>query len=180
MCYAKPGPRCTSHARNQLIAAQVAYATDRSFENFEKLKVAQAEYDMTPGGQRELLKTIMKDGDETGLLNTRLTYGRQMRLLALAAIKTDDQGDNDNHAEQTERNKQLDAIRESNTPSAERLALIERYITSVNEPGMKEHSLRELSRIRSMLQHPTARNENTPVLTEIIDEELNKHPSSTL
>lgn len=177
MCYAKPGPRCTSHARKSLIAAQLAYTSVRSFENFEKMKIAQADYDMTPGGQRELLKTIMQDGDETGLLNTRLTYGRQMRALALAAIKSEDQGDNDNHTEPSEHEDRLAKIRSQNNESTQRLLLIEKYIGSINAPGMKDHSLRELGRMRSMLSHPAARNEDSQVLTELITKALEKNES---
>lgn len=49
MCYAKPGPRCSKHAREKLIKA-------RATENKEEIEQAMREYYLTPDGIREVEK----------------------------------------------------------------------------------------------------------------------------
>lgn len=67
MCYPKPGPRCSGHARDQLQKAKAAVnrpeSTDEDIENYIS---AREEYYMTPAGMRLLRKKIdtLPEGSE--------------------------------------------------------------------------------------------------------------------
>lgn len=50
MCYKKPGPRCTAHAKEALRRAAAAFVADpTSFDGYSNLRLAQNAYDQTPG-----------------------------------------------------------------------------------------------------------------------------------
>lgn len=54
MCYPKPGPRCSAHARQALERAEAAYKADETYENFEKVGEARNEFLSTPAGFKVL------------------------------------------------------------------------------------------------------------------------------
>lgn len=95
MCYRKPGPRCSSHARANLKQAKQAWNETQSSDAYDKLKQAQKEYDMTPEGMSMLEGKIASTIDEATQeqLRNRLEYARVMRKAALDQIKAEDQGD---------------------------------------------------------------------------------------
>lgn len=97
MCYAYPGPRCTPHARKQLLAAEEMWATAETNAErvaaMEVVKQAQLKYDATLGGQKELREQIERDGDPTGELALRLERGIKDRETSLALIKSAEKGD---------------------------------------------------------------------------------------
>lgn len=97
MCYPKPGPRCSAHARKKYFQAQAISRNEPySFDNAEKLRQAQLEYYMTPAGMRELkrLISIDEDKDENEML---LDYCNAARQEALQKIKMIDIGDPEHH-----------------------------------------------------------------------------------
>ena len=54
MCYAKPGPRCSEYATQQLTQATIAYEENPTPETEQKLTQAREDYELTPAGIREL------------------------------------------------------------------------------------------------------------------------------
>lgn len=113
MCYKKPGPRCTAHAKEALRRAATAFATDTSsFEAYSDLRLAQDAYDQTPGGMRELERNIATTDDpqKQEALQLRLDEGRDRRAAALALIKMDDQGDIAHATEDTSTPQQGSAL----------------------------------------------------------------------
>lgn len=54
MCYAKPGPRCSAHAKQYLDKAKAVLLADPKEENKEAFLVAHEEYRMSPAGIKEL------------------------------------------------------------------------------------------------------------------------------
>jgi hypothetical protein len=92
MCYPKPGPRCSNHARKKLVLAQTAERENRTLETREALETAEEEFFMTPAGLRELQHLISK-GDDVEYDTLRLQHFTQARADSLAAIKATEQGD---------------------------------------------------------------------------------------
>jgi len=92
MCYPKPGPRCSAHARNKYIQAKAAARRDRSFDTTVSVREAEAEFYTTPAGFRELKRLI--DRDEDAVRNRELLiHYKQVRAEQLAAINAKDDGD---------------------------------------------------------------------------------------
>lgn len=59
MCYPKPGPRCSAHAKTSLDKAAAAYqANPDDFAAYEAYQKAQNEYDLTPAGLRTIENQI--------------------------------------------------------------------------------------------------------------------------
>lgn len=54
MCYPKPGPRCSSHARNALIKARADYEANPTAENKAEWEEAVKDYALTPEGIAKL------------------------------------------------------------------------------------------------------------------------------
>lgn len=54
MCYAKPGPRCSGHVQRDIKAAEAAYYSNPTAENFEVLSAAQDALMRTPEGIKKL------------------------------------------------------------------------------------------------------------------------------
>jgi hypothetical protein len=105
MCYASPGPRCSSHALSAVKKASADYektvasgdeeATIAARENLTK---AQDDFYMTPKGQAYLKAKIKETNDPSGELFFKLEYGILAREEALNLAKIADVGDNDTHA----------------------------------------------------------------------------------
>lgn len=97
MCYASPGPRCTSHALKTLTRARAQWDNAKTVPErhaaMAALKEAERQYDATPGGQQTLRAMIQADGDADGMLSARLDYAVQRRRSMLAAIHSTDKGD---------------------------------------------------------------------------------------
>lgn len=101
MCYKKPGPRCSGHARVALEKARVhTQEMFRSNASFPELldavdaeKAALRQYDMTPEGMSVLEGNIASGGDTSGALRERLLLGRTLRQMALDQLKLEDEGD---------------------------------------------------------------------------------------
>lgn len=77
MCYAKPGPRCTAHARADLQRAQERWDADPSEKNFKALEEARRIYDSTPGGQKELSAHLATQDDDA--VRLRIDAGKMLR-----------------------------------------------------------------------------------------------------
>jgi len=54
MCYPKPGPRCSKHAKDRLKTAKRLALQNPTPERLEAVEVAQREYWLTPAGQNRL------------------------------------------------------------------------------------------------------------------------------
>lgn len=103
MCYAKPGPRCSAHARASLVRAKQALKKTNKFTDPEqylvlKEKEAQArlDFDATPAGQKYLARRIVQYSDHEGVkaeYEDRLALGKARRAAQLAELKSPDQGD---------------------------------------------------------------------------------------
>lgn len=95
MCYPKPGPRCSKHAKDHLRKAVKAYKKNPSLDARENLQEARDQFDATPEGIAELEKQIEKTpGDER--LSERLEAGKARRKMSLDALKLSrDYGDVD-------------------------------------------------------------------------------------
>lgn len=91
MCYAKPGPRCSAHARQALVAAhkavEEAETDDDLFAATAALQEATTQYEMTEAGQEELRHKIENASTdaERAKLENRLQSGILNRKEALAA-----------------------------------------------------------------------------------------------
>lgn len=99
MCYRKPGPRCTSHAQERLASAEKSLSSNPSTLRYAAVRRARDEYDMTPGGLRELqdkMDAAKNEADREMYLN-RFRRGRDMRNAALEEIKAIDSGDIGEH-----------------------------------------------------------------------------------
>ena len=104
MCYKSPGPRCSYHAKKQLIKAKVELK-EKGFsggmEEYSRLKdvveKAQLDFDSTPAGMAEMKLRIERKEDRRGDIQARLDYCQANRKAMLEAIKAQDAGDVDNH-----------------------------------------------------------------------------------
>jgi hypothetical protein len=104
MCYKSPGPRCSYHAKKQLIKAK-AELNEKvgkiSMQEYAQLQSsidkAQLDFDSTPAGMAILELSIERGEDETGEIAARLDYCRANRKAMLASIKAIDEGDTGNH-----------------------------------------------------------------------------------
>lgn len=99
MCYPKPGPRCSNHARKRYITAKsiVKQAQQEGFgvsyfQASENLKKAEMEFYMTPAGFRELERRISVQ-DNVAKHTMLLETSRAARAEMLKKINTEDQGD---------------------------------------------------------------------------------------
>lgn len=104
MCYKYPGPRCSYHAKKQLIAVKakrdekVGKMTMEEYARFQSsIDKAQLDFDSTPAGMAVLELSIERGEDETGEIAARLDYCRANRKAMLASIKAADEGDTGNH-----------------------------------------------------------------------------------
>lgn len=61
MCYAKPGPRCSSHATAILEKAEAAYRADPSEKNHKEYTLALEEYKTSPVGIKNLKNSGQED-----------------------------------------------------------------------------------------------------------------------
>lgn len=113
MCYKKPGPRCSSHAKARLLKAEQAvkdaYESDDdiSWEDLhamkEEVRAAEMDFDATPAGMKYLELRIAQDhGGKRHVdeYKERLRNGKELRKLQLEAIKETDKGDPDTHKHQ--------------------------------------------------------------------------------
>lgn len=100
MCQPKPGPRCAAHTRRELAAAKAAYVQAVEDERPARIisraerevAAAQAQYDSTPTGQRELEAAMAATDDayERTLLRNRFVAAvslREEQTRALAAVR---------------------------------------------------------------------------------------------
>jgi hypothetical protein len=98
MCYPKPGPRCSSAARKDLIHAKAAAKRNRTVENTFKVREAEEEYYKTPAGFREL-KRLISIGERPEYNQARLEHYTQERKQQIADLKMKDVGDIQNEQE---------------------------------------------------------------------------------
>lgn len=105
MCYPKPGPRCSAYAAARLTQAKLnARLAPNSFDNpqirqnyldaKESVVKAEAEYDTTPAGIKELERRV-RDRQSSSINNyeLRLERGIALRKAMLEAVKHKDEGD---------------------------------------------------------------------------------------
>lgn len=95
MCYPKPGPRCSAHAKSKLDKTRHAY--DRAvalhdFESFDTARTAyreaEAEYNTTPAGLEELrVKLAVAEGDAQIKLSHTYHHAKITRSDAISAYK---------------------------------------------------------------------------------------------
>lgn len=104
MCYKSPGPRCSYHAKKQLIKAKnelnekVGKIDIQEYAQLQSsIDKAQLDFDSTPAGMAILEQSIDRDEDETGEIAARLDYCRANRKAMLASIKANDEGDTGDH-----------------------------------------------------------------------------------
>lgn len=108
MCYAAPGPRCSSHAKARYIALRQKRSEllKAKGDNWDALAAVEAEiadaeldYDSTPVGQARLELRIKQGMDYDGVETEKLANARELRKRQLAAIKAKDVGDIHEHNE---------------------------------------------------------------------------------
>jgi hypothetical protein len=108
MCYPKPGPRCSAHAKARyvsLLQKQKAGREDNSltWEQNQKLRAevaaAELDYDSTPVGQARLELRIKQGMNRNGDITERLENARALRKMQLQAIKAEDTGDINSHSD---------------------------------------------------------------------------------
>lgn len=104
MCYPKPGPRCSAHARTSLLRAKDRVMGASPFDNPEHyMKMKEAEkkakdsFDATPAGQRYLKRRIVQGMDKDGSYAARLELGKLRREEMLKEFK-DNQTVEDSHS----------------------------------------------------------------------------------
>lgn len=106
MCYPKPGPRCSAHAKTKyvsLLQKQKAARDSNSltWDQRQKLQAAvdaaELDYDSTPVGQARLELRIKQGMSRNGDITERLENARALRKMQLQAIKAEDTGDINNH-----------------------------------------------------------------------------------
>ena len=91
MCYPKPGPRCSSHARQALRKAAAVAKREESYDAYDKLKKAQEDYNMTPEGIKRLERAYKKTKSDSA--KDLLDLNIQRRKDALKAVNLMDYGD---------------------------------------------------------------------------------------
>lgn len=90
MCYPKPGPRCSAHAKKTLNTAAFNYQVEPNIFTYETLQEAQADFDSTPAGQKHLrakMSAAKANSDEYFEYQNRLALGAEKRSQALAAYE---------------------------------------------------------------------------------------------
>lgn len=106
MCYPKPGPRCSAHAKTRYVMLlqkqkEARGNDDMTWEQRQKLKAdvdaAELDYDSTPVGQARLELRIKQGMSRNGDIEERLENARALRTMQLQAIKADDTGDINDH-----------------------------------------------------------------------------------
>lgn len=105
MCYPKPGPRCSGHAKQKVVSTHKKMMEAQDKDDVESYvsaadehALAQQDYDMTPKGQQALLTAIENTGDKDYKLRNRQERGALKRAEALKKIGKKDQGDIDYHS----------------------------------------------------------------------------------
>lgn len=100
MCYPKPGPRCSSHAKTALLKAKIAIQealtdgnTEAMMQAREAAEKARDDFDATPLGQKYLERRILQGMDHQGKYSLRKELGAARRADQLAQLKATDIGD---------------------------------------------------------------------------------------
>ena len=90
MCYPKPGPRCSGHAKQKVVSTHKKMMEAQDKDDVESYvsaadehALAQQDYDMTPKGQQALLTAIENTGDKDYKLRNRQERGALKRAEAL-------------------------------------------------------------------------------------------------
>ena len=107
MCYPKPGPRCSAHAKERYILLRHkqralkrgTYSWDEYCAIQDEINAAELDYDSTPVGQARLELRLKQEMDYNGEIAERLATVREMRRLQLVAVKAQDAGDIFNHGD---------------------------------------------------------------------------------
>lgn len=104
MCYKKPGPRCSYHAKKNLNEARQRLndiGISKGMEDYARLKAevdnAELDYYSTPAGLTELELSIERGEDEDGTIAAKLDYCKVNRQTMLDSIKASDKGDTGTH-----------------------------------------------------------------------------------
>lgn len=139
MCYKLPGPRCSHHAtlayqraRVRWVEVETTGTDEQRLVAMEALKKAEADYEMTPAGQRELQALISAGLDRNGDLALQLERGKVLRAAALAQIKAKDRGDVNNHS--LIENIEAAIPNDEGFPREEVIALIRQHVTKYGKP----------------------------------------------
>jgi hypothetical protein len=110
MCYPKPGPRCSAHAKERYILLRhkqralmkkPGYSFDEYLAIQDEIDAAELDYDSTPVGQARLELRLKQETDYNGEIAERLAKVKELRRLQLAAVKAQDDGDIYNHGDAT-------------------------------------------------------------------------------
>lgn len=106
MCYPKPGPRCSAHAKTKYVSLLQKQKEARDNNSLtwdqrqklqEAVNAAELDYDSTPVGQSRLELRIKQGMNRNGDIAERLENARALRTMQLQAIKAEDAGDINNH-----------------------------------------------------------------------------------
>lgn len=89
MCYPKPGPRCSNHAKKAYNKAQVDYKKDNTPENKEALVKATRDFMTTPAGIKTLERLAERENDKENKqrLTSQAQKAREARKKAIDAYK---------------------------------------------------------------------------------------------
>lgn len=108
MCYPKPGPRCSAHAKERYIMLRhkqrdLTKKKNYSFDEYcaiqDEINAAELDFDSTPVGQARLELRLKQEVDYNGEIAERLAAVKEMRRLQLEAVKAQDSGDIYNHGD---------------------------------------------------------------------------------
>ena len=81
MCYPKPGPRCSAHAKKALRKAVKSHRRQMSYASFEALKKAEQDYKSSPAGIKALEKQYQKTGSLVDLAHLESAKNRRQKAL---------------------------------------------------------------------------------------------------
>lgn len=90
MCYPKPGPRCSAHAKKAYSQARIAFANNNTEENKQALYKASREFMTTPAGIKSLerLAEREEDPENSAQFQKQASKARKMRQEAIDAYKS--------------------------------------------------------------------------------------------
>lgn len=90
MCYPKPGPRCSAHAKASLKRAIKTFNKDQTDENYAAYQDAKADFYATPAGFAELEKEYKKTKDPKVLEYLQDRQAHRDRALRAIGVKEEE------------------------------------------------------------------------------------------
>ncbi len=99
MCYKKPGPRCSSHAKIAWDKSKSDYLAEPTFDTYKEMRDAEEEFYLTPAGQQLIKSQISeaKSYEDKYDLTQKLENVIKLRQSKLDQIKSQDKGDVGDH-----------------------------------------------------------------------------------